>query len=135
MPEKKVYRLESGREFPCEDVLNHRLCEKGALKPGENMEGVLLAYTMFERIPFAYPHGFTAPARLSVKDQYGRRHWSPIELSIDRRATMPARVFRPRGTGLFDGENRAAVSAGSTPVFRLGCGLPQGNAPRDCSKD
>lgn len=29
MPETQVYRLESGRKFPCADVLNHRVGERG----------------------------------------------------------------------------------------------------------
>ncbi len=115
MPQRNVYRLESGREFPREEVLNHRLREKGALKPGESIEGILLAFTMFDRIPRDYIHGDKAPATLSVKDQYDRWHRSPIELSIDRRATMPPRVFRPRGMGVFDGpelKTRPALAGG-----------------------
>ncbi len=117
MPENNFYRLESGREFPHEQVLNHRLRAQGALKPGESIEGILLAYSLFDRIPFDYIHGVKASATLSVMDQYGRRHRSPIELSVDRRATMPARVFslRPRGTGLFDGpelKTRPVVTGG-----------------------
>ena len=101
-PERNAYRLESGREFSCRDVLNHRLGDQGLIEPGKSVEGILLAYTMFERIPFDYIHGCEAPARLSVADQYGRRHSSLIEFSIDRRATMRPLVPRPRGMGLFD---------------------------------
>jgi hypothetical protein len=114
-PERKVYRLESGREFPCENVLNHRVREQGALNPGDSVEGILLAYTMFDRIPFHYIHGDTELARLCVEDQYRRRHYSLIEFSIDRRATMPPRAFRPRGTGL-RGEAELKSQAAVTPA-------------------
>lgn len=97
-PQKKVYRLESGLEFPCQDVLNHRVGDQGLIEPGKSIEGVLLAYTMFEPIPPEYIHGDEALATLSVTDQHGRHHRSPIEFSINRRATMPAWVFRSKST-------------------------------------
>jgi hypothetical protein len=33
MPERQVYRLESGREFPYDEVLNHRIHKHGELNP------------------------------------------------------------------------------------------------------
>lgn len=102
-PERKAYRLESGRKFPCNEVLNHRVREHGVLGPGGSSEGVLLAYTMFDRIPFDHPHGTIAPARLFVIDQFGRKHRSEVEILIDRTATMPALASVRRGTGLYGG--------------------------------
>jgi hypothetical protein len=32
MPENLIYRLESGRTFPCAEVLNHRVTERGRLR-------------------------------------------------------------------------------------------------------
>jgi hypothetical protein len=116
-PERQVYRLESGREFPYDEVLNHRIHEQGTLNPGKSFEGMLLAYTMFKRIPSDYIHGERAFVRLSLADQYGRRHSSDIEILIDRRATMPARIFMPRqNRGLFNDPTNDQTSAVSVPV-------------------
>ena len=102
MPERKVYRLPSGREFPCNQVLNHCVRERGALAPGDSLEGVLLAYTMFHRIPFEFLHRKKAPASLFVVDQYGRKHRSEIEILVDRTATMRPLIRKPGRTSLFD---------------------------------
>lgn len=101
-PECESYRLESGRKFPYDDVLNWRVGDKGVLQPGANIEGLLLAYTMFTRISPDYLHGETAPAELFVIDQLEREHSSDVEILIDRTATMRPFVRRPRGQGLFD---------------------------------
>jgi len=104
-PQTKVYRLDgSKREFPCSEVLNHRTGRNGRLGPGQSMEGVLLAFAMSDRIPPYCLHGTIAPARLFVEDQFGRKHWSEIDLSIDRRATMKPLVLGPRPTSLFQEE-------------------------------
>jgi len=116
-PEREVYRLESGRNFPCDEVLNHRLGERGVLNSGESMEGLLLAYTMFDRILPDCMHGTTAPVRLFAKDQFGRKHRSEIEISIDRSATMRQMFLRSRGTGLYgdDGGVRPVVFSQPKP--------------------
>jgi hypothetical protein len=102
MPEKKVYRFESEREFACEQVLNHQLNSQGSIEPGGSVEGVLLGYTMFDQIPFEYSHGEMATVRLSVIDQFEREHCSDIEMFVDRTATMrPIRSARSK-YGLFD---------------------------------
>jgi hypothetical protein len=102
MPEREVYRLGSGREFPCNQVLNHCVQERGALGPGASLEGVLLAYTMFHRIPFEFLQGETAPVSLFVVDQYGRKHRSEIEILVDRTATMRPLIRNPSRRSLFD---------------------------------
>ena len=102
MPERKVYRLPSGREFRCNQVLNHCVRERGALAPGDSLEGVLLAYTMFHRVPFEFLHRTKAPASLFVVDQYGRKHRSEIEILVDRTATMRPLIRKPGRTSLFD---------------------------------
>ena len=106
MPEREYYRLESGRKFRCEDVLNHRVRENGRLEPGDSFEGLLVAYTMFDRISPEYLHGDTAIARLWGIDQYSRKHRAELEIFIDRNATMRSVCYRPRKHGLV--EARAA---------------------------
>jgi hypothetical protein len=101
-PECENYRLESGRKFRCEDVLNHRVRENGSLEPGESFEGILLAYTMFDRISFEYLHGETAMAMFWIIDQHCRKHRADLEISIDRSATIRSFKPRPRGQGLFE---------------------------------
>jgi len=101
-PEMEGYRLESGRTFPRGEVLNHRIGECGGLGPGESMEGVLLGFQIFCRIPFDYLHGTIVPAEISVIDQFGRKYRSDIEVRIDRSATMRPLIRRPRGTSLFE---------------------------------
>jgi hypothetical protein len=101
-PECENYQLQSGRIFRYEDVLNHRLRENGRLEPRESLEGLLLAYTMFDRISFDYLHGETAIARLWVVDQHCRKHRAELEISIDRSATIRLFKRRPRGQGLFE---------------------------------
>jgi hypothetical protein len=101
-PECENYRLESGRKFRCEDVLNHRVRENGSLEPGESFEGILLAYTMFNHISSDYLHGETAMARVWIIDQHCRKHRADLEISIDRSATIRSFKPRPRGQGLFE---------------------------------
>ncbi len=55
-PGKQTYRLESGREFPCADVLNHGVFRRDTLQPHESWEGILLAQNIFDSVPFRYPH-------------------------------------------------------------------------------
>jgi hypothetical protein len=111
MPETQVYRLESGRKFPYTEVLNHHVGERGILDPGKSIEGILLAYTMLREIPKYYFHDWSAPAQLSIIDQFGRRHVSFIDISVDRTANirpgMP--IQRPR-KGLFDTSELKASS-------------------------
>jgi hypothetical protein len=115
-PEREVYRLESGRTFPCDQVLNHRVGEQGELKPGESMEGILLAYTMFELISFDYMHATMAPARLFAVDQFGRKHRSDFEILVDRSATMRPMSLKPMGMGLYgDGSVRPVVFSKYVP--------------------
>jgi len=103
LPEAQVYRLPSGREFPYDQVLNHRMGKLGTLEPGEAREGVLLAFSILRRISDEYLHGTPFEAELSVFDQYGRRHRSLIEMVADRTATINLEVMkRPRGKGLCD---------------------------------
>jgi hypothetical protein len=101
-PECENYRLQSGRKFRYEDVLNHRVRESGRLEPGKSFEGLLLAYTMFDRISSEYLHGETAIARVSVIDQHFRKHRAELEILIDRTATMRPLKLLPRGRGLFE---------------------------------
>lgn len=101
-PEAEYYRLESGRRFPYDDVINHCVGEKGALEPGAHLEGVLLAYTMFQHIPAEYVHRDTAIATIFVEDQFGRKHRSEVEISVDRSATMRLLVPNPRPEPLFE---------------------------------
>lgn len=103
MPEKRVYRMPSGREIACELVLNHRFCEE-QIEPGESLEGMLLAWSMFTRIPAEYLHGETLPLPIALVDQYKRSHCSLIEVRIDRSATMgTTNVSRRFGGGLDGG--------------------------------
>ncbi|HZC22586.1 MAG TPA: hypothetical protein VE866_04545 [Candidatus Binatia bacterium] len=104
-PETTAYRLGNGRELPCTKILNYRTGEAGMLEPGGGcLEGFLLGYILFDRIPTAYIHGSNAPADLCVVDHFGRPHWAEIEMLIDRAATMPP--ARPAGSKstLFDGD-------------------------------
>jgi hypothetical protein len=117
-PECENYRLESGRKFRCEDVLNHRVRENGGLEPGESFEGLLLAYTMFDRISSEYLHGETATARVCVFDQYCREHRVELEILIDRSATMRPLKPCPRGQGLFE-PREASKSQSSLDSFTV----------------
>lgn len=102
-PEKTAYRLENGRDFPCDKILNCRIEESGMLEPGESVDGFLLGYILFDLIPCDYIHGSKALVDLYVVDQFERRHKAEIELLIDRTETM--RPVRPAGSRstLFDG--------------------------------
>jgi hypothetical protein len=101
-PQRRVYRLPSGREFSPETVLNHRCGKLGALEPGESLEGVLLALSMDCRIPADYSHGLSFPVQLSAVDQYGRHHASIIEVEVDR--SLAIKISRPTRAreGLFE---------------------------------
>jgi len=100
-----------------EEFASRRRLHSGVLSSGESMEGLLLAYTMFDRILPDCMHGTTAPVRLFAKDQFGRKHRSEIEISIDRSATMRQMFLRSRGTGLYgdDGGVRPVVFSQPKP--------------------
>jgi hypothetical protein len=111
MPETQVYRLESGRKFPYTEVLNHYVGERGILDPGKSIEGILLAYTMLREIPKYYSQEWAAPAQLSIIDQFGRRHASFINISVDRTANIrPGMLIQRPRKGLFDTSELKASS-------------------------
>jgi hypothetical protein len=108
MNETKVYRLPSGRQFPCDTVLNHCIGELGKFEPGETREGLWLAFSPCRRIDADCLHGTPFPAQLSVFDQYGRRHRSLVEIVADRTATMKLPAFQQRrGKGLYNDGSEA----------------------------
>lgn len=111
MPETQVYRLESGRKFPYTEVLNHHVGERGILDPGKSIEGILLAYTMLQEIPKYYFHDWSAPAQLSIIDQFGSRHVSFIDILVDRTANIrPGMLIQRARKGLFDTSELKASS-------------------------
>jgi hypothetical protein len=99
-------------------VLNHRVRENGRLEPGESFEGLLLAFTMFDRISSEYLHGETATARVWAIDQYCRKHQAELEILVDRSATMRPLKLRPRGQGLFEPQE-ASKSPSSLDSFTV----------------
>ena len=102
MRDKQAYRLPSGREFPCGRVLNHRTGRSGIIKPGDTLEGILLAFRKCGRIPNDCLAGSVMPAELSVVDQNGRKHLSKIEVRVDRTAIIDSlRLIRQPGQGLY----------------------------------
>jgi hypothetical protein len=111
MPEKKAYRMPSGREISYELVLNHCIREM-ELAPGESREGILLAWSMDTRIPTDYLHDETFPMYIALLDQFGRSHGSVIEVRVDRSATMripdPTKVY---GGGLYAGGEQEILGA------------------------
>ena len=100
--EPYYYRLPSGRKFPYREVINHLVRGEGELGPGASFEGLLLAYTLSDRISPEYLHRDTAPTRLFVIDQFGRKHRSEIEITVDRSATMRPFVPNPNRKSLFE---------------------------------
>lgn len=103
-----MYRFASGRKFPYREVINHRIGEQGELAPGESLEGLLLAYTMFDGVG-DFIHRECVPASIFVIDQFGRKHRSEIEITVDRSATMRPFVPNPNRKSLF--EERHAESS------------------------
>jgi len=104
VPERKTYRMLSGRYVRYESVLNHRLDE---IAPGASIEGKLLALSVIGTIPEEYAHGMSIPLELVLTDRYGRQHASIIEVLVDRSATMSKpEVFNRVGRGLYDGSPR-----------------------------
>ena len=102
MKERKVYLLPSGREFPGDTVLNHCIGELGKLEPGEQREGLLLAFSPRRWIAAECLHGSVFPAELSIFDQYGRRHRSFVEMVADCTATIDWAALKRTGKGLYD---------------------------------
>lgn len=110
--EQQPYRLpQSGREFPCKMVLNHRTGRAGSINPEESLEGLLLAFRKCQRFPDECFAGPVIPAELSIVDEYGRRHFSQIEVRVDRTAIINSlKLARPQGRGLYDiSESQASV--------------------------
>jgi hypothetical protein len=104
-PDRKTYRTPSGRYFRYKSVLNHRLRDE--IAPGASVEGKLLAFNIFRRIPEEYMHGQLVELEVILTDQYGRQFASILEVSVDRTATMlKPEVFSRVGRGLYDGSPR-----------------------------
>jgi len=83
-------------------VLNHRTGRSGIINPGDTLEGILLAFSIFRRVPNDYLAGSMIPAELLILDQYGRQHVSQIAVEVDRTATMkPLKLTRRPGQGLY----------------------------------
>ena len=87
MRQRQAYLMPSGREVPYGSVLNHCLFGKW-FEPGESREGLLLAWSMFTRMPTDCLHGELFPFQIVLIDQYGRSHVSFIRVRADRSATM-----------------------------------------------
>jgi hypothetical protein len=100
---REAYRLPRAGEFPYDSVLNHRVRELGQINPGENLEGILLAYSP---APIATDclHNESFPANLSIFDQYGRQHSSCIDMIGDRSSSIDWEKLqrRPGSTNLFE---------------------------------
>jgi hypothetical protein len=102
VPDRKTYRMLSGRYVRHKSVLNHRLGDE--IAPHASIEGMLLALSVTRRIPEDYPHGLSVPLELILTDQFGRQFASIIEVLVDRTATMSKpKVFSQIGRGLYEG--------------------------------
>ena len=93
-PERKMYRMLSGRRIGYDSVLNHRLSSQ--IAPGGSIEGWLLAFNLDEKIPWHYLDRQMAPLELVLTDQYGRKHESICEITVDRTDTMPKPLIAGR---------------------------------------
>jgi len=100
-PDQQEYRMPSGRKIPYDSVLNHRLSEM-ELEPGKSYEGMFLAWSRQTRISTDYLHGEIFSMRISLTDQFGRRHRSLIEVQVDRSATMRIPNLNNKGSGLYE---------------------------------
>jgi hypothetical protein len=103
-PERKMYRMLSGRRIGYDSVLNHRLSSQ--IAPGGSIEGWLLAFNLEEKIPCEYLDRQMVPLQLVLTDQYGRDHESICEVRVDRTETMP--------------KPRIAMRVGRS-LYRYGC--------------
>ncbi len=70
--------------YPREMVLNHRSYDQGKLEPGDVAQGLLLGWGSAE-IPKDLRHGSSITMKVSVLDQTGKRHSSPVLLRVDKR--------------------------------------------------
>ena len=96
-PERKTYRMLSGREVGCNLALHPRL--GNAIAAGTSVKGALLAYTITDQIPGKYLHGGSVSLKIILTDQYGRKHRSVFEVLVDRTTTMPPPTFFRRVAG------------------------------------
>jgi hypothetical protein len=102
----------SGREFPCEIVLNHRTGPSGLLNPGDTLKGILLALRMGRVVPDDYLTSPVTTAELSIVDQHGREHFSEIKVTVDRTAIINSLKLTGRhGRGLYDTSESQAIPA------------------------
>jgi hypothetical protein len=110
-PQRKTYRMPGGRRIPYESVLNHCIGER-TLEPGESLEGTLLAWSIFTRIPEEYLHDETCRVRIALLDHYGRSHVSIVEVQVDRSATMrPPKITKRFGQELYGGGQHSVSTA------------------------
>ena len=110
--EKQTYRLPgSGREFHYKRVLNHRTGRAGRINPGDSLEGILLAFRRCQRFPDeCLASDPVIPAELSIVDQFGREHFSEIEVMVDRTAIIHSlKLIGRQGRGLYDTSESQAI--------------------------
>jgi hypothetical protein len=99
VPDRKMYRMLSGRRVRYASVLNHRLSE--GIAAGATIEGKLLALSVTEKIPGDCTH---VSLKVILTDQHGRHHASIIEILVDRSATMTKpKVFKRTSGSLYRG--------------------------------
>lgn len=95
------YRLPNGDEFDRESVLNHRVGPSGVIQSGTKLDGIFLGIAT-STLPLYLPCGRTMPVELLIVDQFGTRHWSYVDILVDRTATATPLRIGPRRSTLFD---------------------------------
>jgi hypothetical protein len=94
-------------EFPRNQVLNSRLENGLKLRPGQTIEGTILAFGL-RPIPAAYWHGGHLPCTIVFTDQYENRFSREIAVCADRTWKSRKIVAVPDG-GLYGGTPQEPV--------------------------
>lgn len=84
-PAESLYRFpgKNPLEYPRQMVINHRTYERGRLRRGDLIRGLLLA-TSPEPIPDRFHHGASVSAELQIFDQWEQCFHSDVSLWVDR---------------------------------------------------
>ena len=96
------YRLPNGgNEFHRENVLNHRVGPSCVIQSGAKLDGIFLGIAT-STIPRYFPCGMKMPVEILIVDQFGTKHWSGVDILVDRTATAPPQRLAPRRSTLYD---------------------------------
>ncbi len=97
----------AGKEFPKREVLNSRLEKPLVLRPGQVVEGTILACGL-RRIPDDHKQSSRSSCTLALEDQYRSEVSAEVPILMDRTWKRALSTPRPDGKSLYGGPPQPA---------------------------